>query len=182
VSRKAAESVERFDPEGGNSPGGEWRQREQPGEPVGGRATGLKRGSCSRLGQTSGGRGAEGGPGAEAGWQVSKYQARAIDPGMEALERGQPLRARERPVREAGSVGKRNRGEPGGIDPGAEKSALGERNGEAPGTSRCVALYRACRWRAKLGIGSLGTIFFFVLPPSARIANVQYLTRPDLVC
>ena len=33
MSRKAAESVERFDPEGGKSPGGEWRQRKQPSEP-----------------------------------------------------------------------------------------------------------------------------------------------------
>jgi len=32
VSREAAESVERFDPEGGKSPGGEWRQRKQPSE------------------------------------------------------------------------------------------------------------------------------------------------------
>jgi len=33
ASGKAAESVERFDPEGGKSPGGEWRQRKQQSEP-----------------------------------------------------------------------------------------------------------------------------------------------------
>ena len=49
---------------------------------------------------------------------------------MEASEREQPLRARERPIREAGSIGKSDCGEPGGIDPGVEKSALGKRNGE----------------------------------------------------
>jgi hypothetical protein len=52
---------------------------------------------------------------------------------MEASERGRPLRARERPLREAGSVEEARCGVPGSIDPGAEKSALGERNGEAPG-------------------------------------------------
>jgi len=34
VSRKAAESVECFDPEGGKSPGGEWRQKKQLSEPA----------------------------------------------------------------------------------------------------------------------------------------------------
>ena len=84
---------------------------------------------------------------------------------MEASEREQPLRARERPLREAGSIEKRDCGEPGGIDPGAEKSALGERNGETPGASQCIALCRACRWRARLGIGSLGTTSFLSTPP-----------------
>jgi len=40
VSRRAAESVERFDPEGDKSPGGEWRQRMQSGEPASRAATG----------------------------------------------------------------------------------------------------------------------------------------------
>jgi hypothetical protein len=48
---------------------------------------------------------------------------------MEASEREQPLRARERALRESGSVEERDCGVPGGIDPGAEKSAFGERNG-----------------------------------------------------
>jgi hypothetical protein len=42
---------------------------------------------------------------------------------MEASEREQPLRARERPLRETGSVEKTDCGEPEGIDPEAEKSA-----------------------------------------------------------
>jgi hypothetical protein len=41
TSREAAESVERFDPEGDKSPGGEWRQRKQPSEPASEAATGL---------------------------------------------------------------------------------------------------------------------------------------------
>jgi hypothetical protein len=48
---------------------------------------------------------------------------------MEASEREQPLRARERPLRETGSIEKKDCGVPGGIDPEVEKSALGERNG-----------------------------------------------------
>ena len=79
---------------------------------------------------------------------------------MEATERWQPLWARERPLREAGSIGERDCGEPEGIDPRREKSSLGERNGETPGATQRVALYRACRWRVRLGIGSLGTISF----------------------
>jgi len=72
VSRKAAESVERFDPEGGKSPGGEWRQRKQPSELARRSATGLKLRSCPQLGQTSGGRGAKGGPGVTTSWEVLK--------------------------------------------------------------------------------------------------------------
>jgi hypothetical protein len=40
AGRLAAEAVERSDPEGGKSPGGEWRPQEQSGEPHGGAATG----------------------------------------------------------------------------------------------------------------------------------------------
>jgi hypothetical protein len=50
---------------------------------------------------------------------------------MEASEREQPLWARERPLRATGSVEEKDAVWPGGIDPEAEKSALGERNGEA---------------------------------------------------
>jgi hypothetical protein len=42
---------------------------------------------------------------------------------MEASEREQPSRARERPLRETGSIEERDCGVPGGIDPEAEKSA-----------------------------------------------------------
>jgi hypothetical protein len=52
---------------------------------------------------------------------------------MEATERWQPLRARERPLREAGSIEERDCGEPEGIDPGRAKSSLGELNGETHG-------------------------------------------------
>jgi len=135
VSRKAAESVERFDPEGCKSPGGEWRQRKQLRGPARRAATGLKRRSCPQLGQTSEGRGVEGGPGSEPSWEVAKWQVRTVDPGMEASEKEQPLRARERPLRATGSVEKRDAVWPEGTDPGAEKSSLGERNGEAPRTS-----------------------------------------------
>ena len=75
---------------------------------------GPRRRSCLRLGQTSGGRGAKGGPGEETSWLVSKDQVRTVDPGMEASETEQPLQARERPIREVGSVEKENRGEPRG--------------------------------------------------------------------
>jgi len=94
-----------------------------------GSATGLKRGTCPQLGRTSGGRGAEGGPGEEASWRDAKQQAGTIDPGMEATERWQPLRARKRPLRATGSIEERDCGVPGGFDPEAEKSVLGERNG-----------------------------------------------------
>ena len=83
------------------------------------------------LGQTGEGRGAKGGPGEEASWRVAKWQAGTFDPGMEASERGQPLRARERPLRVTGSVIERSCGVPGSIDPGEEKSTSGEPNGEA---------------------------------------------------
>jgi hypothetical protein len=86
---------------------------------------------------------------------------------MEATERWQPLRARERPLREAGSIEERDCGEPEGIDPGRAKSSLGELNGETHGIPQRIALYRACRWRVRLGIGSLGTTSFFV-PPARK--------------
>jgi len=123
ASRKAAESVERFDPEGCKSPGGEWRQRKQLSGPARRAATGSKRRSCLQLGQTSEGRGAEGGPGGESSWEVVKWQVRTVDPGMEASEREQPLWARERPLRATGSVEEIDAVWPGGIDPWAEKSA-----------------------------------------------------------
>jgi len=75
---------------------------------------------------------------------------------MEASEREQPLQARERPLRKTGSIEETDCGGPEGVDPEGEKSNLGERNGETPGATQCGALYRACRWRARLGIGSLG--------------------------
>ena len=49
---------------------------------------------------------------------------------MGLLKREQPLQARERPIRAAGSVEKRACGEPGSYDPGVEKLASGEWNGE----------------------------------------------------
>jgi len=57
VSRKAAESVERFDPEGDKSPGGEWRQRKQSGEPASGAATGPSEEAAHPLAQTREGQG-----------------------------------------------------------------------------------------------------------------------------
>jgi hypothetical protein len=42
VDRQAAKAVERFDPEGGKSPGGEWRSQARQAEPSGGSATGLR--------------------------------------------------------------------------------------------------------------------------------------------
>lgn len=140
MSREAAESAERFDPEGGKSPEGEWRQRKQLNEPERRIATGLKRRSCPPLGQTSGGGGAEGGPGEESSREVPKWQARTVDPGMEASEREQPLQARERPLRGVGSMEEIDCGVPRGIDPEVEKSALGERNGEALSATSCGAL------------------------------------------
>jgi hypothetical protein len=62
---------------------------------------------------------------------------------MEASEREQPLRARERPLRETGSVEKKDCGGPESTDPGGEKSNPGEQNGETLSASRCGALYRA---------------------------------------
>src|ERR1035441_6789742 len=40
-----------------------------------------------------------------------------------------------------------------------EKTAVGELRGEAFGAPDCDVQYRACRWWARLRIGSLGTIF-----------------------
>ena len=58
-----------------------------------------------------------------------KEQARNVDPGMGIPERVSLLQASERPLRKTGSVGERDCGVPGSIDPGVEKSALGEWNG-----------------------------------------------------
>jgi len=157
VSREAAESVERFDPEGCKSPKGEWRQRKQLSEPERRVATGLRRRSCPQLGQTSGGRGAESGPGDESSWEVPKWQARTVDPGMEASEREQPLQARERPLRGVGSMEEIDCGVPGGIDPRVEKSALGERNGETLSATSCGALSVHAGREQGCEIGSLGT-------------------------
>src|SRR6516162_9518407 len=41
------------------------------------------------------------------------------------------------------------------------KTVLGELRGETSGTFNCGAQGRACRQWAGLGIGSLGTVFFF---------------------
>jgi len=71
---------------------------------------------------------------------------------MEASEREQPLWARERPLRETGSVEETDCGGPEGVDPEGEKSNLGERNGETLSATQCSAQYRACRWRARLEI------------------------------
>ena len=81
------------------------------------------------MGQTSGGSGAENGPGSDAGWKVLKEQAGNVDPGMGASERASSLQASERPLRGTGSVEERVCGVPGSIDPGEEKSTLGEWNG-----------------------------------------------------
>jgi len=74
---------------------------------------------------------------------------------MEVPEREQPLRARERPLRETGSIGWRGCGGLEGNDPVVEKSAIGERTSETLSAAQCGVLCRACRRRARLGIGSL---------------------------
>ena len=51
--------------------------------------------------------------GVEASRQGAKWQARNVDLGMEASERGQPLQARERPSRATGSVEERSKGRDG---------------------------------------------------------------------
>ena len=47
----AAEATERFDPDGGNNPKGEWRLWKQPEAPAGGDATGQKRRSGRNRGE-----------------------------------------------------------------------------------------------------------------------------------
>src|ERR1035441_2293562 len=42
VDRQAAKAVERFDPEGGKNPGGEWRSPARQAEPGSGSATGQR--------------------------------------------------------------------------------------------------------------------------------------------
>ena len=98
---------------------------------------------------------------------------------MEAIERWQPLRARERPIRRAGSIEERNCGGPGGYDPEVEKSAKGERNGGTPGATRCGAQCRACRRRARLGIGSLGTTSFSSPPVDATTTPPNSFAEQD---
>ena len=52
-----------------------------------------------------------------------------VDPGMETPERGPLLQASKRPLRVTGSVGEKDCGVPGSIDPGEEKLTPGEQNG-----------------------------------------------------
>jgi len=52
-------SVERFDPEGGKSPKGEWRLGEEPGEPAAEAATGTRQGSGRGGQEHADGSGAE---------------------------------------------------------------------------------------------------------------------------
>ena len=83
------------------------------------------------------------------------------------LERGRrkagSLQARERPIRAAGSVREKHQKAAVSWEAlilGLEKPASGERNSESPGAPGRSARCGACPWRARLGIESLGTIFF----------------------
>ena len=78
------------------------------------------------MGQTSEGSGAKDGPGSDTSWMVLKEQAGNVDPGMGASEGASSLQASERPLRGTGSVEEKVCGVPGSIDPGEEKSTLGE--------------------------------------------------------
>src|ERR1039457_1760816 len=57
-----------------------------------------------------------------------------------------------------------------------EKTVVGERTGEAFSAPDCDVQYRACRWWARLRIGSLGTIFF--VPHYRAPANSRAARRP----
>lgn len=104
AGRSAANPVERFDPEGCNSPEGEWKSEEQPIELAASEATGLKRRSGPDRGEPV--RAVER-KGRTGRTPVSKVQ-RSSRSGTLTLEwrprKGQSLQASERPLRAPGSV------------------------------------------------------------------------------
>ena len=108
-------------------------------------ATGQKRRSCFTRGKPWEAVEQKGGPGGEASWQVLKWQAGNFDPGMEASERGQPLRARERPLRVAGPEWKKAAASQEASIRLLGKPAVGEPSGEASGASSCDVQCRVCR-------------------------------------
>ena len=75
----------------------------------------------------------------------AKYQARNIDPGIEAPETGHRYR-RAKGLYERPAPIERSCGALESVNPEAVKAASGERTGDAPGTFDCTAQYRACRW------------------------------------
>jgi len=119
----AARSVERFDPEGGKSPRGEWRRKEQSARRAVEAATGLTLGSgrnrgepkpvAERKGRTGGGNGELGKRSSRPGTLTPEWR----------LRKEQPLRASERPLRATGPEQKRNCGAPGSFDPVAGENS-----------------------------------------------------------
>ena len=119
----AARSVERFDPEGRNSPRGEWRRKEQPARQAVEAATGLRlrsgrnRGEpkpvAERKGRTGSGNGEPGKRSSRPGTLTPEWSPR----------KGEPLRARERPLRAPNPVEERSCGGPGSCNPGGGENA-----------------------------------------------------------
>ena len=82
------EPAERFDPEGRNSPGGEWRPGERRVEPVVEAETGssVEAVDCGANRQSVVEQKAE--RAVETAGEEAKWQARNVDPGMEPVKAG----------------------------------------------------------------------------------------------
>jgi hypothetical protein len=136
VGRRAAEATERFDPDGGNSPQGEWRLAKQSEAPEDGNATGQKQGSGRNRGEPEAAVELMAERARRSEGEGAKEQVGTYDPGMEPL-RGGAVAGEGKAV---ASVRLRRGeeiegcGELEGIDPGAGETSF--RGAEQRGTRR----------------------------------------------
>jgi hypothetical protein len=86
VGRQAANPAERFEPEGGNPPKGEWKRDAQPATLVVEPATGQKRRGSRFRGEPKTVAERKGRTGRGNGEREAKWQVRIFDPGMEAVK------------------------------------------------------------------------------------------------
>jgi len=135
-----------FEPEGYNSPEGEQRQEARRAKPAVETATGLKRGSGPVRGEPDQGCGAE----RPNGRKKPQARKRSSRPGTLTLGRSprewESFEASERPLRADGPVQGVYAVCLDVLSQELEKTAAGERTGEAPDYPECVVQYRACRW------------------------------------
>ena len=145
VDRQAAKAVERFDPEGGKSPGGEWRRQARQAEPGSGSATG----PGNEAAVTGAIREAVVEPKAERAWKPSGRKRRsrlgAETPKWEQPKGGSCCgRAKgryERPVPDK----RQQAASREALIRGLDKTAIGEQRGESSGAFVRSAPCRACR-------------------------------------
>ncbi len=86
MGRQAADLAERFEPEGGKTPKGEWKREMQPATLVVEPATGQKRRGSRFRGEPETVVEQKGRTGRGSGEREAKWQARIFDPGMEAAK------------------------------------------------------------------------------------------------